>query len=99
MLEIKLPDISLKDVHLTERVSELRKDYFRAMPEMCVERPRLITRFTLDKGFFGLSRGSAEIKINDEKPGVRLAIAADFLIGAIAMCLSSPLTRLLKNLR
>jgi len=28
MREITLPDISLKDIHLTERVSELRKNYF-----------------------------------------------------------------------
>ncbi len=50
MPEIKLPDISLKDCGLTERVSHLRNIYFRAMPEMCIERPRLITRFALDRG-------------------------------------------------
>ena len=47
MPETKLPDISLEDC---ERVSHLRDIYFRAMPEMCIERPRLITRFALDRG-------------------------------------------------
>jgi pyruvate formate-lyase/glycerol dehydratase family glycyl radical enzyme len=53
MPEIKLPDISLKDC---ERVSHLRDIYFRAMPEMCIERPRLITRFALDNGLFNQER-------------------------------------------
>ncbi len=56
MPEIKLPDISLKDCGLTERVSLLRNIYFRAMPEMCIERPRLITRFALDNGLFNQER-------------------------------------------
>jgi formate C-acetyltransferase len=56
MPEIKLPDISLKDCALTERVSHLRNVYFRAMPEMCIERPRLITRFALDNGLFNQER-------------------------------------------
>ena len=50
MPEIKLPDISLEDCGLTERVSHLKDIYFRAMPEMCIERRRLITRFALDRG-------------------------------------------------
>ncbi len=56
MPEIKLPDISLEDCGLTERVSHLRKIYFRAVPEMCVERPRLITGFALDNGLFNQER-------------------------------------------
>ena len=56
MPEIKLPDISLKDIRLTERVSELRKDYFKAMPEMCVERPRWVTRFAIENGLFKQDR-------------------------------------------
>ncbi|MCP4262368.1 MAG: hypothetical protein GY774_33435 [Planctomycetes bacterium] len=56
MPEIKLPDISLEDCGLTERVSHLRKIYFRAVPEMCIERPRLITRFALDNGLFNQER-------------------------------------------
>jgi hypothetical protein len=50
MPRITVQDISLKDCDLTERVSHLRGIYFRAMPEMCIERPRLITRFALDRG-------------------------------------------------
>ncbi len=56
MPEIKLPDISLKDCDLSERVSHLRHIYFRAMPEMCIERPRLVTRFALDNGLFNQER-------------------------------------------
>jgi len=53
-----LKDISLKDCGLTERVSHLRDIYFRAMPEMCVERPRLVTRFALENGLFNQERVS-----------------------------------------
>jgi formate C-acetyltransferase len=56
MPEIKIPDISLKDCGLTERVSHLRNVYFRAMPEMCIERPRLITCYALDNGLFNQER-------------------------------------------
>ena len=56
MPEIKLPDISLEDCGLTERVSHIRNIYFRAIPEMCIERPRLITRFALDNGLFDQDR-------------------------------------------
>ena len=56
MPEIKLPDISLEDCDLTERVLHLRDIYFRAVPEMCIERPRLITQFALDNGLFNQER-------------------------------------------
>jgi pyruvate formate-lyase/glycerol dehydratase family glycyl radical enzyme len=56
MPELKLPDISLKDVELTGRVSELRKNYFRAMPKICVERPRWVTQFAIDNGLFNQDR-------------------------------------------
>ena len=49
-------DISLKDVCLTKRVLELRKDYFRAVPEICIERPKLITQFSLKHKLFGRER-------------------------------------------
>lgn len=48
MSKITINDLSLKDCSLTERVAELKKAYFKAMPEVCVERPRLITRFHLE---------------------------------------------------
>jgi len=52
MASITLQDISLKDYGLTERVKQLRSNYFRALPELCVERPRLVTRYSLDHGLF-----------------------------------------------
>ncbi len=52
MPNITFEDISLKEYGLTERVSKLRKIYFKTVPEICIERPRLITRFTLDNHFF-----------------------------------------------
>jgi len=56
MPQITLNDLSLKDYNLTERVSNLRKIYFRAMPEICIERPRLVTRFSLENGLFDRER-------------------------------------------
>ena len=58
MAQITLRDISLKDYNLTPRVSSLKDIYFRALPEVCVERPRLITRFHVDHGFFKQKRFS-----------------------------------------
>jgi len=46
----------LKNIHLTKRVSELRKDYFRAVPEICIERPKLITQFSLLHGLLSQER-------------------------------------------
>jgi pyruvate formate-lyase/glycerol dehydratase family glycyl radical enzyme len=45
-------DLSLQDYNLTPRADHLKDIYFRAMPEICIERPRLITRFSLDNGLF-----------------------------------------------
>ena len=56
MPQITLNDLSLKDYNLTERVSSLKRVYFRAMPEICIERPRLVTRFSLDNGLFDKER-------------------------------------------
>jgi pyruvate formate-lyase/glycerol dehydratase family glycyl radical enzyme len=49
-------DYSLADYGLTDRVSNLRKAYFRAVPEICIERPRLITEFSVREGFFARER-------------------------------------------
>lgn len=49
MAKITIKDLSLKDYKLTQRVSNLKDAYFRSMPEMCIERPILITRFHLEK--------------------------------------------------
>ena len=45
-------DNFLKDIHLTKRVQNLREDYFRAVPEICIERPSLITKYSLSHGLF-----------------------------------------------
>lgn len=50
MPKITLTDISLKDYNLTDRVEGLKKAYFKAAPEICTERPRLITRYSLENG-------------------------------------------------
>ncbi|NVL93560.1 MAG: hypothetical protein HWN71_11055, partial [Desulfobacterales bacterium] len=52
MPQITLNDPSLKGYNLTPRVSHLKDIYFRAMPEICIERPRLVTRFSLDNDLF-----------------------------------------------
>ncbi|MEW6369255.1 MAG: pyruvate formate lyase family protein [Acidobacteriota bacterium] len=51
-----LQDLSLRECALTPRVTHLKQIYFRAMPEICVERPRLITRYSLDHGLFNRDR-------------------------------------------
>ncbi len=56
MTEITLSDLSLKGKDLTKRVSYLKDIYFKAMPELCVERPRLVTCFSLDNGLFSKER-------------------------------------------
>ena len=56
MPKITLEDLSLGDYGLSDRVTHLRNIYFKAIPEICVERPRLITRFSIDHGFFKSNR-------------------------------------------
>jgi formate C-acetyltransferase len=56
MPKITLGDLSLSDYGLSDRVTRLRNIYFKAIPEICVERPRLITRFSIDHGFFKSNR-------------------------------------------
>ena len=51
MARITLENISLADLCMAERVSELRQAYFRAAPEICIERPRLVTRYSVESGF------------------------------------------------
>ena len=62
MAKITLNDISLKDYDLTERVSNLKKNYFKSMPEICTERPRLITKFHLKNNLLGKQRISILIR-------------------------------------
>lgn len=56
MTQITLKDISLKDYGLTSRLSAVRDAYFKAMPEICVERPGLITRFHVENGLLNKER-------------------------------------------
>ncbi len=50
MAKIARSDLSLKDYGLTQRVQDLKDSYFKALPEVCIERPRLVTRYSLQKG-------------------------------------------------
>lgn len=50
MPKITLDDKSLGNYVLTERVAQLRNAYFKAVPEICIERSRLLTRFHLANG-------------------------------------------------
>ncbi len=56
MPQITLSDVSLKDYDPTPRVSALKNVYFRAMPEICIERPRLVTHFSVDNNLFDKER-------------------------------------------
>jgi formate C-acetyltransferase len=53
---LTLKDLSLKDYDLTPRVKDLREIYFRAVPEICIERPRLITQYSLKNDLFARKR-------------------------------------------
>lgn len=52
MTKVTLDDVSLKRIKLEQYgdLENLRKAYFDAVPEVCVERPRLITDFHLAHG-------------------------------------------------
>ena len=52
MPQVTLADISLKGIALSERVAAMKKDCFRALPEICVERPRLVTQYSLAHALF-----------------------------------------------
>jgi formate C-acetyltransferase len=50
MQQVTLEDLSLAGVELSLRATQLRKHYFRAMPEVCTERARLVTSYSLKNG-------------------------------------------------
>ena len=56
MAKVTLDDLSLRDYKLTDRVRNLKDIYFRAMPEICIERPRLVTKFHLEKDLLNKER-------------------------------------------
>ena len=47
------PDRFFRDVSLTPRVSALKDVYFEAVPEVCIERARLVTEYHVDHGLLG----------------------------------------------
>ena len=53
MRQLSLKDLALSEQKRSPRVEALREAYFRAAPEICCERPRLVTRYSRDKGLFG----------------------------------------------
>ena len=70
MAQITLNDISLGDCQLSNRASCLKDIYFRALPEICVERPRLITRYHVEHGLFA----KQQISILDKARAYRYAL-------------------------
>jgi hypothetical protein len=54
MSKVTLTDSSLKHISLElyPELEKLKKAYFRAVPEMCVERSELITKYHLENGLF-----------------------------------------------
>lgn len=53
---ITLPDPSLAGCARSDRVERLRRAYFDACPEICIERPRLVTQFHRELGLFDQPR-------------------------------------------
>ncbi len=70
MPDIIIKDLSLKDYNLTERVKNLKDAYFKAIPEVCIERPRLITRYHLENELFEKS----SISVLDKAKAYRFAL-------------------------
>jgi formate C-acetyltransferase len=56
MAKITFSNLSLSEVKPTERVRKLKDAYFKALPEICIERPRLITDFHKNNGLFSKDR-------------------------------------------
>jgi pyruvate-formate lyase len=54
MAEITLTDLSLSHIRIAEGepLDTQRDAYFKTVPEICIERPRLITKYHLDHGLF-----------------------------------------------
>jgi formate C-acetyltransferase len=52
-------DRFFRDVAMTPRVALLKDAYFRALPEVCIERARLVTEYHLEHGLLGKERISA----------------------------------------
>jgi pyruvate formate-lyase/glycerol dehydratase family glycyl radical enzyme len=77
-------DRPCEKIRLTGRVAKLREDYFRAVPEICIERPNLITQFSLRHTLFNQERISILDKaktyrhvLEGRKPIVRHSMACE----------------------
>lgn len=53
---VTVQDLSLQEIALAPALQSLREAYFRAIPEVCVERPSLITQFSAEAGLFERER-------------------------------------------
>ena len=56
MPNITINDLSLREYGRSSRVSQLREAYFRAVPEVCIERPLQITKYSQEHGLFQKDR-------------------------------------------
>lgn len=56
MGKVTLSDLSLGNCVLSPRAAGLRHAYFQAVPEICVERPRLVTEYSLEHHLFEKQR-------------------------------------------
>ena len=56
---IATQEVPLQEVKLAPALRALREAYFQAIPEVCVERPRLITKFSVEAGLFERERITA----------------------------------------
>ncbi|MFH0957762.1 MAG: pyruvate formate lyase family protein [Pseudomonadota bacterium] len=58
MKRVTLGDVSLRGISLDQfdDLKKLREAYFRAVPEICIERPRFVTNYHLEKGLLDQSR-------------------------------------------
>jgi pyruvate-formate lyase len=76
---VTFDDLSLNCWDLTDRVTQQRKIYFRAMPEICTERARLITQYHLKKDdqnrcLFDNLKGRQKISILDKAKAYRYVL-------------------------
>jgi autonomous glycyl radical cofactor GrcA len=66
---VSLKDLALSDQKRSSRVEALRNAYFDAVPEICCERPSLVTRYARKHGLFAkptisVLTGGMEIQFN-----------------------------------
>lgn len=53
---VTFTDLTLTEYNLTERLDSMKKIYFDAAPQVCAERPALITKYCLEHGLFAKER-------------------------------------------